>query len=107
MVGVGDFFTGILKGDFLIKTNSIKNWRVIFTVLGMSIVMITCAHKTDEKVMRKAALIKQIKALKAEYVDSATKITRLRMESTIRLKVKEQGLESSKEPPVKIIVRNK
>ncbi|MDO6737698.1 FtsL-like putative cell division protein [Wenyingzhuangia sp. 2_MG-2023] len=105
MVGVGEFFSGMLKGDFLIKGNSFRNWKVIFIVLGMSIVMITCSHQTDEKVMRIASLQKKIRSLKAEYVDSATKVTRLKMESSIKDKVISQGLVSSKEPPVKIVVK--
>jgi len=105
MVGVGEFFSGILKGDFLTKNDSFENWKVIFVVLVMSIIMITCAHKTDEKVIRKSVLEKEIRALKAEYIDSATKVTHLKMESTIKEKVKEEGLEASKEPPVKIVAK--
>lgn len=105
MVGVGEFFSGLLKGDFLVKTDSFKNWKVIFVILGMSIVMITCAHKTDEKVIKIGVLNKKIRSLKAEYVDSATKVTHLRLESTIRNKVRDKGLEISKEPPVKIVVK--
>ncbi len=107
MVGVGEFFSGILKGDFLIKGGAFKNWKVIFSILAMSIVMITCAHQTDEKAMKKAALVKKIRVLKAEYIDSATKVTYVKMESTIRGKVKGHGLSSSKEPPVKIVVKNR
>lgn len=105
MMGVGEFVSGILKGDFLVKNNSFKNWKVIFAVLGMSIVMITCAHRTDEKIIKIAALTKKIRVLKAEYVDSATKVTHLKMESTIKEKVESQGLEASEEPPVKIVVK--
>lgn len=105
MVGVSDFFTRILKGDFLTKANSFKNWRVIFSVLGMSIVMITCAHQTDEKVIKIAVLTKQIRKLKAEYIDSATKVTHLKMESAIKGKVVHQGLKPSEKPPVKIVVK--
>ncbi|MDB4297751.1 FtsL-like putative cell division protein [Flavobacteriaceae bacterium] len=105
MVGIGDFISGVLKGDFLLKGNAFNNWRVIFTVIGMSIVMITCSHKTDEKVMKIARLNKEIRSLKAEYIDSATKVTRLKMESTVKEKVASQGLFPSEEPPVKIVVK--
>jgi len=107
MVSVGDFFSGILRGDFLVKADAQKNWKVIFTVLGMSIVMITCSHQTDEKVIKKGALQKRIKVLKAEYLDSATRVTRIKMESTVAKRVKVDGLEASKEPPVKIVVKQK
>lgn len=105
MAGVGEFFSGVLKGDFLIKSESSQNWKVIFTILGMSIIMITCSHQTDEKVMKISGLQKRIKVLKAEYIDGATKVTRLKMESSVRGKVAEQGLLPSAKPPVKIVVK--
>lgn len=104
-MGVGEFISRILKGDFLVKRNSVKNWRVIFVVLGMSIIMITCAHKTDEKIIRIGVLTKEIRALKAEYIDSATKVVHLKLESTVKEQVKKEGLKSSEEPPIKIIVK--
>lgn len=106
-MGVGEFFSSILKGDFLVKNDSFKNWKVIFTVLVMSIIMITCAHKTDEKVIKIAVLNKKIRSLKAEYIDSATKVTYLKMESTVREKVKDEDLKASEQPPVKIVVKHK
>lgn len=104
-MGVGEFFSSILKGDFLIKSDSVKNWKVIFVILGMSIVMITCAHKTDEKIIKIGALNKEIRALKAEYIDSATKVVHLKLESTVRDQVEQEGLKSSEEPPIKIVVK--
>lgn len=104
-MGVGEFFSGILKGDFLIKSDSVKNWKVIFVILGMSIVMITCAHKTDEKIIKIGVLSKEIRALKAEYIDSATNVVHLKLESTVRDQVDQEGLNSSEEPPIKIVVK--
>ncbi len=104
-MGVAEFISGLLKGDFLTKGESSGNWKVIFTILSMSIVMITCSHQTDEKVMRIAALQKKIRVLKAEYIDSATKVTRLKMESSVKQKVSSQGLVPSKKPPIKIVVK--
>jgi len=107
MISVSDFFSNLLRGDFLVKGNAQKNWKVIFAVLSMSIVMITCSHQTDEKIIKKGKLQKKIKVLKAEYLDSATKVTRLKMESSVAEKVKQQGLVSGIEPPVKIVVKTK
>ena len=105
MAGLAKVVSDVLKGDFLIKENAEKSWKVIFILLSMAIVMITCSHQVDEKVMRIAKLKKEIRALKAEYIDSATRLTRLRMESTVKEKVKEDGLLPSDVPPVKIIVK--
>ena len=107
MVSVGDFFSSLLRGDFLVKGDAQRNWKVIFTVLSMAIVMITCSHQTDEKVIRKAQLQKKIKVLKAEYLDSATKVTRLKLESSVAEKVISEGLNAGEEPPVKILVKKK
>lgn len=104
MSGLGATVLKTLKGDFLIDQGAVKNWRLIFLILTMSIVMITCSHQTDEKIMRIAKLNKKVRSLKAEYIDSATKVTRLKMESTVKEKVVHQDLYPSNQPPIKIKV---
>jgi hypothetical protein len=48
-----------------------------------------------------------MKKLKALYIDSGTILTRMKMESSVREKVKEAGLHPSKRPPTKIKVITK
>ena len=105
MAGVAEFISRALKGDFLMRDDAGRNWKLIFTVLGMAVVMITCSHKTDEKVIEIAVLNKAMRSLKAEYVDSATRITRIKMESSVKKSVVKDSLYPSSVPPVKIIVK--
>lgn len=100
-----EVFLGTLKGDFLLKDNAKKNWKWIFTIIGTSFVMITCSHQTDAKIFEIAELSKEIKVLKAEYIDSAIKVTKLKMESTIKPKVLKDSLFAPENPPTKITVR--
>lgn len=97
----------VLKGGFLVDDGSFKNWRIILFVVFLLLVMIASSHNADRKVMQIAQMNEQVKKMKALYVDSGTKLTRMKMESTIERKVSETGLKSLKTPPVKIIVTSK
>ncbi len=97
----------VLKGSFLVSEDSFKNWRIILFVVFLLLFMISSAHKADRKVMEISRMSKQVKKMKSLYVDTGTILTRMKMESSVRRELKEVGLVSSSEPPVKIIVTNK
>ena len=84
--------------------DAFKNWRIILFVVVLLLFMISRAHTTDRKVLRIAELNKEIKELKAEYIDTRTKVMQLELESSIQKKVAERGLLPSKNPPQKIKV---
>ncbi len=94
----------VLKGKFLVSEDAFKNWRIIIFVVGLLMFMISRAHTTDRKVLRIAQLNKEIRELKAEFVDTRTKVMRLELESTVQKKVAVRGLLPSKNPPKKIKV---
>lgn len=100
-------FYNILKGDFLTDDDAFKNWRIILFVVFLFLCMISSAHKADQKVMKIDRMNKKVKMLKSLYIDSGTTLTRMKMESTVRSKVKEKGLGASKNPPTKITVIEK
>ncbi len=100
-------FYKVLKGGFLVDDGAFKNWRIIFFVVFLLLCMITSAHKADQKVMKIAQMNLEMKRLKALYIDSGTILTRMKMESSVREKVKESGLYPSKTPPIKIKVISK
>lgn len=95
---------GILRGSFLTDESALKNWRIIIFIVGLLLIMISSAHSADEKVVTIAELNKKKRELHAEFVDTGTILTRMKMESSIRKKVKPKGLESAKTPPQKIKV---
>lgn len=94
----------LLRGSFLTDESAIKKWRVILFVVSLLLVMIWSAHSIDEKVVKISKLNKLKRELRAEYVDTSTILMRMKLESAIRKKVKETGLEPAKEPPQKIKV---
>lgn len=96
-----------LKGSFLVDEGAFKNWRIILFVVVLLLFMISSAHRADRKVMEIARLHAKMKVMKSLYIDSGTKLTQMKMESTVRAKVAKKGLYPSKKPPVEIRVVNK
>lgn len=97
----------ILKGGFLTNEGAFKNWRMILFIVGLLLIMISSAHSSDKKVIKIAELNKQQRELRAQYIDTKTKLMRMKMESNIRERAKELGLKPAKTPPQKIIVQHK
>jgi cell division protein FtsL len=89
----------VLRGNFLVSDDSFKNWRFILFIVGLMMLMIASSHSSDKKVMEIAKLNKRIKELRYEFVDTRSISMKLKLESTIRKKVLELGLKSSKNPP--------
>lgn len=97
----------ILKGKFLVSEDAFRNWRIIIFVVMLLLFMISRSHSTDKKVLKIAELNNEILELKAEFVDTRTKVMRLELESAIQRKVVERGLLPSENPPKKIRVVKK
>ncbi len=98
-------FYSVLKGEFLTKNTSLKNWGVIFFVLGLLLVMVWSSHRTYEKVIEISKLNKLKREIRAEYIDTNTALTRLKLESSIREKVEVMGLKPADEAPKKLIIK--
>ncbi len=94
----------ILRGSFLTDESAFKNWRIIIFVVALLLIVISSGHSADEKVVKIAALNKKKRELHAEFVDTGTILTRMKMESSIKKRVKSKGLAPSKIPPQKIKV---
>ena len=94
----------IMRGSFLVDEKSTSNWIYIFLFLTLSLVMISSSHSVDKKVYKIAALSEEIKSLRSEFVDTRTRLMSYKMESSVKNRLLEQGIKSSKTPPVKIII---
>ena len=69
----------ILKGKFLISDDSFKNWKVIFFITALSIIMIASSHSADKKVHEIALLNNDVKELRSAFVEGRSKLMRLKM----------------------------
>jgi len=94
----------IMRGSFLVDEKSASNWMYILLFLLLSLFMISSSHSIDKKVYKIAALNEEIKSLRSEFVDTRTRLMTYKMESTVKNRLAEQGIKSSKTPPVKIII---
>jgi len=97
----------VLKGNFLVSNDSFKNWRFILFIVGLMLLMIASSHSSDKKVMEIAKLNKNIKELRAEFVDTRSISMKLKLESTIKNMVVELELKPSENPPQVIRVISK
>lgn len=96
----------ILKGRFLISDDALKNWRFIFFIAFLAIIMIASSHSADRKVHEIARLNNEVKELRSEFVDLRSKLMMLKMESNVIKKMEAKGLVTSSKPPQKIRVSN-
>ena len=94
----------VLKGRFLTDESAFKNWRMIIFIVALLLILISNAHNADKKVLKISELNKLKRELKAEYIDTQTTLMRMKMESNIREKAKEMGLQPTQTPPKRIKV---
>jgi hypothetical protein len=99
----------ILKGAFLVSDDAFKNWRFIIFLSVLALIMIASSHSADRKVHEIAKLNEEVKELRSELIDGRKKLMHLKMESSIRLKLKEKGIYPSEIPPkkIKVVAKNK
>lgn len=97
----------VLRGRFLTHDNSFNNWGILIFIVTLLLMMISSSHGLDAKVVKIAKLNRKKRELRAEDFDTSTELTRIRLESTIRAKMKENGLFPAKKPPQKIKVTTK
>lgn len=99
-------FNNILKGTFLVSDDSFKNWRMIIFLSLLAIIMIASSHSADRKVHEIAELNEEVKEYRSAFIDGRSILMDLKMESTIKEKLVDKGIEPSTEPPKKIKVKS-
>jgi hypothetical protein len=92
----------ILKANFLINEDAVKNWRFIVFCTFLAIIMIACSHSAERKVHNIARLNNEVRELRSEFVDMRSALMKLKMESTITSRMAARGVKPSETPPNKI-----
>lgn len=105
MSKIKDSIYNFLKGKFLISDSSLKNWGFISYIVFLMLLMVASSHSSDKKVMEIATLNKEVKELRAKFLDMRTISMRMKLESAIRVKVADLGVKPSENPPkvIKVI----
>ena len=98
---------GILKARFLIneEANAAKNWRFIVFLILLAILMIANTQRYEQKVFKIISLTNEVKELRSEFVDRRSELMKLKMESTVAMKMEEKMIFPSSVPPIKIKVK--
>ncbi len=98
-------FYNILKANFLISNDAVKNWRFIVFCTFLAIVMIACSHSAERKVHKIAKLNNEVRELKSEFTEVRSALMKLKMESTLTNKMAARGVKPSETPPSKIRIK--
>ena len=88
----------ILKAQFLIDDNAVKNWRFIVFVILLAIIMIANTQRYEQKVFKIVELTNRVKELRSEFVDKRSELMKLKMESTVSAKMEEKQIFPSTVP---------
>ena len=102
---MSDKIISLIKMDFLTQNDSYKNWRMIFFISILTLIMISSGHSSDNKVFKISNLNEEIKALKSEFVMQRSELMMLKMETNILNKLSERKVYRSKVPAIKIIIK--
>jgi hypothetical protein len=95
----------ILKAQFLIDDNAVKNWRFIVFVILLAIIMIANTQRYEQKVFKIVELTNRVKELRSEFVDRRSELSKLKMESTVSAKMEGVSIFPSAVAPIKIEVK--
>lgn len=96
----------ILKGSFLVSGDASKNWRFLFFLSALAVIMIASSHRADKRVHEIASLNEEVKRLRSDFVKGRSSVQQLKLESTIRLSVAEKGILPTDNPPKKIRLKS-
>lgn len=95
----------VLKGTFLTNEDAPKKWGVIAYLSVLALIMISSAHRADQKVVTLSDLNEEVKELHSQYVETKTLLTKRQLESSIKPLMAKKGIYPSENPPVKITVK--
>jgi hypothetical protein len=99
MSKIKDNIYNILKGKFLISDDSLQNWGFISYIVFLMLLMVASSHNSDKKVMEIAQLNREVKELRAQFLDMRSISMKMKLESAIKIKVADYGLKPSENPP--------
>ena len=92
----------LLNVDFLLKEDSMKNWRMLFFISALAMISIASGHSADKKIYHIANLNNELKRLKSKFVENKSQLMFLKLETRVAKKLFEIGVGPSKENPVRL-----
>jgi len=99
-------FLSFVNIDFLAGKDSLKNWRMLLFVSVLLMVTIYSSHSADQKIFLLTKLNKEVNTLNSVSVSTKLDLMNVKMESKVTSRLMENGLSTSKNPPIKIIIKD-
>ena len=99
-------FLSFVNIDFLAGKDSLKNWRMLLFVSVLLMVTIYSSHSADQKIFLLTKLNKEVNTLNSVSVSTKLDLMNVKMESKVTTRLRENGLSTSKNPPIKIIIKD-
>jgi len=99
-------FLSFVNIDFLAGKDSLKNWRMLLFVSVLLMVTIYSSHSADQKIFLLTKLNKEVNTLNSVSVSTKLDLMNVKMESKVTSRLRENGLSTSKNPPIKIIIKD-
>ena len=88
--------------DFLLKEDSMKNWRMLFFISILAMISIASGHNADKKIYEIANLNNDLKRVKSKFVENKSQLMFLRLETRVSQRLFEIGVGPSKEQPIRL-----
>ena len=92
----------LLNIDFLLKEDSMKNWRMLFFISILAMISIASGHNADKKIYEIANLNNDLKRVKSKFVENKSQLMFLRLETRVSQRLLEIGIGPSKEQPIRL-----
>jgi len=99
-------FLSFVNIDFLAGKDSLKNWRMLLFVSVLLMLTIYSSHSADQKIFLLTKLNKEVNTLNSVSVSTKLDLMNVKMESKVTTRLRENGLSTSKNPPIKIIIKD-
>ena len=92
----------LLNIDFLLKEDSMKNWRMLFFISILAMISIASGHSADKKIYLIANLNNDLKRVKSKFVENKSQLMFLKLETRISKRLSEIGVGPPKEKPLRL-----
>ena len=99
-------FLSFINIDFLAGKDSLKNWRMLLFVSVLLMLTIYSSHSADQKIFLLTKLNKEVNTLNSVSVSTKLDLMKVKMESKVTTRLRDNGLSTSKNPPIKIIIKD-
>tara|TARA_B100001109_G_C18570937_1_gene338721 strand:- start:44 stop:352 length:309 start_codon:yes stop_codon:yes gene_type:complete len=96
------YILSLLNIDFLLKEDSMKNWRMILFISTLAMISIASGHSADKKIYQIANLNNELKRVKSEFVENKSELMFLKLETRVTKRLFEIGVGPSKEQPFRL-----